>query len=157
MDSDKLYQCSGMVRAPTTSLRLISWPFLSACVKPTHGISGFRIVQAIRTFTDTIGLAQSFKLYSDVDSRDGLPPAFRNEVQCAGVTLVDTASQGRPGMIIGDSAHGVDYKLLTDATVQRIPSSLHWRIRRRPTPSWWSLPTQMFVMQCPSSGSEGTR
>lgn len=77
-----------------------------ASARPVPGLSGFQIVRAIRSFTETLGLVTTFKLYTDLEGHNGPSPSFRSQVQCAGVTLVDTASQGRAGaaskMIIGD-------------------------------------------------------
>ena len=80
--------------------------FWDASAGPAPGISGSQIVKALENFAATLGLITAFRLYADLDDRSGLSTTFRSEVQGAGVTLVDTASQGRMGaaskMIIGE-------------------------------------------------------
>ena len=100
-----------------------------ASARPVPGLSGFQIVRAIRSFTETLGLVTTFKLYTDLEGQNGPSPSFRSQVQCAGVTLVDTASQGRVGaaskMIIGDPSREVisDYHRADTRPFQRTLSS----------------------------------
>ncbi|KAF5324947.1 hypothetical protein D9611_004358 [Ephemerocybe angulata] len=84
-----------------------------ASAKPEPGLSGFEVVNAIRAGADRMGTVKSLKLYLDISGDDAPSPAFRFQLQCAGVTLVDTASSGRIGsatkMILVDAfCHAFD-------------------------------------------------
>lgn len=75
---------------------------------PTPGLSGFDAVEAIRSAAKPLGFVKGFKVYSDIAGFDCLSHDFRFQVQCSGVTLVDTASSGRLGsatkMILGEKS-----------------------------------------------------
>ncbi|KAJ2917629.1 hypothetical protein MD484_g2807, partial [Candolleomyces efflorescens] len=87
--------------------------FWDAAAKPAPGLSGFDAVEAVRSAAKPLGFVKGFKFYADIAGFDALTHRFRSEVQCAGVTIVDTASSGRLGsatkMILVDSfIHALD-------------------------------------------------
>ncbi|RXW15869.1 hypothetical protein EST38_g9982 [Candolleomyces aberdarensis] len=84
-----------------------------AAAEPAPGLCGFEVVEAIRSAARPLGFVKGFKLYADIAGFDSFSHDFRFQVQCSGVTLVDTASSGRLGsatkMILVDSfIHALD-------------------------------------------------
>jgi hypothetical protein len=87
-------------------VQLIS-PVDSAYPKATLG--GFKVVKAIQTFARQLGMIKSMRCYVDVmgagPSRR-FPAALASELQCSGVLIVDSVSNGRHGgsskMLVGE-------------------------------------------------------
>jgi hypothetical protein len=62
---------------------------------PKDSVSGYDIVRAVRTFGSEIGAFKTLRFYIDGSYR--LPPPLASELQCSGVTIVNTMSGGRQG------------------------------------------------------------
>lgn len=76
---------------------------VTASVSPK--VSGFGIARAIRSLVAPLGSIQTFKFYVDFSHPAAPSSSLASELQCSGVTVVDTASRGRPNasnkMMIG--------------------------------------------------------
>ncbi|KAH6918918.1 hypothetical protein BKA70DRAFT_1089032, partial [Coprinopsis sp. MPI-PUGE-AT-0042] len=62
---------------------------------PNASMSGYEVVKAIRAFTAKIGAIKSLRFYVDIASSKVLSPELRSELQCSGVSVIDTVSRGR--------------------------------------------------------------
>ncbi|EAU88171.1 hypothetical protein CC1G_03843 [Coprinopsis cinerea okayama7 len=77
---------------------------MTASAHPT--VTGFDITNAIRKLLKPLGIIQLFKFYVDLSHPAAPSGNLKSELQCSGVTVVDTASNGRPNasnkMMIAD-------------------------------------------------------
>ncbi|KAH6918916.1 hypothetical protein BKA70DRAFT_1087950 [Coprinopsis sp. MPI-PUGE-AT-0042] len=64
---------------------------------PNTSMSGYEVVKAIRTFTAKMGTVKSLRFYVDIAGSKVLSPGLRSELQCSGVSIMDTVSTGRQG------------------------------------------------------------
>lgn len=76
---------------------------------PKATLRGFDVVKAIRAFAVKLGVIKGFRLYVDVVGAGPgrrFPAALASELQCSGVSIVDSVSNGRHGgsskMLIGE-------------------------------------------------------
>ncbi|KAJ2917663.1 hypothetical protein MD484_g2811, partial [Candolleomyces efflorescens] len=72
--------------------------FWDASASPATGVSGFELARSIQAAARTLGEIKSFKFYVDVNGTSrGSYLQFRSDLKFAGVTVVDTVSEGREG------------------------------------------------------------
>ncbi|KAH6918913.1 hypothetical protein BKA70DRAFT_1048575, partial [Coprinopsis sp. MPI-PUGE-AT-0042] len=64
---------------------------------PKLNVSGHDIVRAILAFGSKIGVVNALNFYVDLSGSRSLPSALALELQCSGVSIVNTASNGRQG------------------------------------------------------------
>ncbi|EAU88168.2 hypothetical protein CC1G_03840 [Coprinopsis cinerea okayama7 len=75
---------------------------------PKAHVGGYNVVAAIRTLATRLGVIKAFNYYVDISSNDKtrLLPVLASELQCSGVSVIDTVSGGRDGasskMMIAD-------------------------------------------------------
>ena len=74
--------------------------FWDDTAQPKSGLGGLSVVKAIRSFASKMGTIKSLKFYVDVVGAGPtrlLPSNVSSELQCSGVTIIDTVSNGRKG------------------------------------------------------------
>ncbi|TFK26429.1 hypothetical protein FA15DRAFT_702884 [Coprinopsis marcescibilis] len=81
--------------------------FWEESVLPKPDVGGSRLTRAIRTYASRLGRVNTIRLYADLSSNtQNLSTILRSELQCSGVTVIDTVSSGRPAapskMLIAD-------------------------------------------------------
>ncbi|KAH6918914.1 hypothetical protein BKA70DRAFT_1089116 [Coprinopsis sp. MPI-PUGE-AT-0042] len=62
---------------------------------PNANMSGYEVVKAVRTFAANIGPIMSLRFYVDIGGNESLSPGLRSELQCSGVSIIDTVACGR--------------------------------------------------------------
>ncbi|EAU88170.1 hypothetical protein CC1G_03842 [Coprinopsis cinerea okayama7 len=69
--------------------------FWDVSASPKSSLGGYNVASAIRNFATRFGVIKSFKFY--MDAGHGFPNSLASELQCSGVTIIDTVSNGRKG------------------------------------------------------------
>ncbi|KAG2020682.1 hypothetical protein CC2G_005990 [Coprinopsis cinerea AmutBmut pab1-1] len=66
---------------------------------PKASLGGYTVVAAIRTFASRLGVIKAVKYYADIstNSKARILPGLASELQCSGVSVIDTVSGGREG------------------------------------------------------------
>ncbi|KAH6918934.1 hypothetical protein BKA70DRAFT_1089129, partial [Coprinopsis sp. MPI-PUGE-AT-0042] len=86
--------------------------------RPKSTLGGFDVVKAIRALAGKLGVIKSLRLYVDIvggGPNRRFPAALASELQCSGVTIVDTVSGGRHG--------GPSKMLMTDLFLQAMDNT----------------------------------
>ncbi|KAH6918911.1 hypothetical protein BKA70DRAFT_33846 [Coprinopsis sp. MPI-PUGE-AT-0042] len=118
---------------------------------PNASSSGYEVAKAIQVFAANIGTIKSLRFYADVAGNQALSPALCSELQCAGVSIIDTVSAGRQG--------AASKMLLADVFIQALddpaPCSVMIVISADPDLSYpisaLRLRNRRVVLVCPST------
>ncbi|TFK26430.1 hypothetical protein FA15DRAFT_755103, partial [Coprinopsis marcescibilis] len=71
--------------------------FWDGSALPKPNLDGFKLARVIRSHALRFGVVKGVKLYTDISGEQNqLSKTLRSELQCSGVSVIDTVSAGRP-------------------------------------------------------------